>query len=166
MRKLLVELLLGPLDHVNSTHFHCSPLPTRPKDIDKRHVILNLSNPYGASVHDNVDKLHFDDRRFTLRLPSIDDFVKDILSTDNLVIFKIDMARAFQMISDAIAFIMRDMRCKVHPYIGDYVVVAPTYEAQGQFDSLASLLQELGLSMNIDKKTLPSEVIFVSYAFY
>ena len=63
------------------------------------------------------------------------------------------------MASDAIAFIMKGMGCKVYPYIDDYVVMAPKYKAQDQFNSLVSLLKELGLSMNVDKKIPPSQVM-------
>ena len=83
----------------------------------------------------------------------IDDIVQDILDTDDPVIFKVDVARAFhnlrvdpvdavkfgiswggrsyvdgsaasQMASDAIVFIMKGMGCKVHAYIDDYIIVA------------------------------------------
>ena len=37
--------MIGPVDQVASPHFHCSPLLTRPKDGNKRKVILNLSYP-------------------------------------------------------------------------------------------------------------------------
>ena len=88
--------MLGPSDHKNFDHYHCSPLLTHPKDTDKRRVILNLSYPYGASVNDCVSKSHFDGRRFTLKFPMIDDIVQDILDTDDPVIFKVDVARAFR----------------------------------------------------------------------
>ena len=39
--------MLGPSDHKNFDHYHCSPLLTRPKETDKRCVILNLSYPTG-----------------------------------------------------------------------------------------------------------------------
>ena len=88
--------ILGPTPYVESAHFHCSPLLTRPKDLHKRRVILNLSHPYGASVNDQVSKLHFDKRKFTLRFPGIDDIVQKILETDDPLIYKIDVARAFR----------------------------------------------------------------------
>ena len=88
--------MLGPCDYKDFDHYHCSPLLTRPKDTDKRCVILNLSHPYGASVDDSISKSHFDGRHFTLKFPSIDGTKQDILETDNPVIFKVDVARAFQ----------------------------------------------------------------------
>ena len=34
--------ILGPVDSIGHHHYHCSPLLTRPKDVDKSRVILNL----------------------------------------------------------------------------------------------------------------------------
>ena len=71
--------ILGPSTEVNSQKFHCSPLLTRPKDLDKRRVILNLSYPHGASLNDNVDKEYCP---FVLKFPSIDEIVQHISSSD------------------------------------------------------------------------------------
>ena len=49
--------LLGPVNNIEHRQFHCSPLLTRPKDTDKRHIILNLSHPYGYMAKKGV-KLH------------------------------------------------------------------------------------------------------------
>ena len=57
---------------------HCSPLMTRPKDLNKRRVILDLSYPQGASVNDYVFKDRFDGYAFMLRFPSMDDIVEEI----------------------------------------------------------------------------------------
>ena len=70
--------ILGPVNEVNYPGFYCSPLLTRPKDTDKCRVILNLSYPHGCSLNDNVDKLHFDGKKFVLKFPSIDDIVHEI----------------------------------------------------------------------------------------
>ena len=196
-KEVVLGAILGPCDHSSFGHYHCSPLLTCPKDTDKRHVILNLSYPYGASVNDSVSKSHFDGRRFTLKFPLIVDIVQDIHETEDPVIFKVDVVRAFrnlrvnpvdtikfglslgecsyvdlsvafgwthgsaafQMASDAIAFIMKGMGCEVHAYIDDYVVVAKRGLAHDQFNNLVNLLQELGLPMNEDKKTPPSQLI-------
>ena len=88
--------ILGPSDYMEFDHSHRSPLLTRPKDTNKRQVILNLSYPYGASVNDSVRKSHFDGMRFTLKFPSVDDIIQDILEIDDPVVFKADMARAFR----------------------------------------------------------------------
>ena len=73
--------MIGPVDQVTSPHFHCSPLLTRPKDGNKRRIILNLSYPYGNSLNDKVNKSRFDGIQFILRFPSVDDIVKKILDT-------------------------------------------------------------------------------------
>ena len=88
--------LLGPVDHIDSPHLHGSPLLTRPKDGDKRRIILNLSHPQGFSRNDNVDKTRFDNRHFSLKLVSVDDIVQEILACDNPLIFKIDVSMAFR----------------------------------------------------------------------
>ena len=89
--------MLGPVDSVTSPHFHCSPLMSRPKDTNKRRVILNLSHPYGASLNDAVTRHKFDGRPSTLRFPSID-AIADAIRHDvtDPVLFKIDVARAFR----------------------------------------------------------------------
>ena len=88
--------ILGPSNNIKSSHYHCSPLLTRPKDTNDRRVILNLSYPKGQSLNDAVDKLNFDGRPFTLEFPSVDDIVERILQVEDPLIFKIDVARAFR----------------------------------------------------------------------
>ena len=95
-KELEYGALLGPVKHVTSSHFHCSPLLTRPKDDDKSRIILNLSHPQGQSLNDNVDKLRFDNRHFSLKLVSVDDIIQEILACDSPLIFKIDVSRAFR----------------------------------------------------------------------
>ena len=101
--------MLGPVNRVNYPGFHCSPLLTRPKDTDKRRVILNLSYPHGCSLNDNVDKLHFDGKKFVLKFPSIDDIVHEVSKySTEVLISKIDISRAFRNLrvdpADAIKF--------------------------------------------------------------
>ena len=71
-------------------------------------MILNLSQPYGVSVNDSISKSHFDGWCFTLKFPSIYDIIQDILETEDPVIFKINVARAFRNLrvdpADAIKF--------------------------------------------------------------
>ena len=70
--------LLGPVNAIDHEHFHCSPLLTRPKDVNKRRVILNLSYPYECSVNSHVDKNSFDEYPFTLKFPTVDHIARDI----------------------------------------------------------------------------------------
>ena len=95
------EAILGPLgkigDHPEDSLIHCSPILTRPKDKGKRRIILDLSYPKGFALNDQVDRSRFDGDLFCLKFPSIDDIVREICShTDDVVISKIDVARAFR----------------------------------------------------------------------
>ena len=92
--------IIGPVDQVDSDLYHCSPLLSRPKDNHKRRIILNLSHPHGNSVNDSVPRDRFDGKHFTLRFPSVDTIVGkscDLRDCD-LVLYKIDVARAFRNI--------------------------------------------------------------------
>ena len=62
-KEISLGAILGPVNHIDHKQFHCSPLLTRPKDIGKRHVILNLSHPYGNSVNSHVEGDKFNGRR-------------------------------------------------------------------------------------------------------
>ena len=89
--------LLGPIPHIGHPHYHCSPLMTRPKDNGSRQVILDLSYPRGSSVNSHVVADRFDDSAFVLRFPQIDHIAEDIIHcTDDCVLFKVDVARAFR----------------------------------------------------------------------
>ena len=133
--------ILGPIKnfshHPGHNFVHYSPILTRPKGFNKRHVILDLSS-----------------------FLSIDDIVKEICSHGNdVVISKIDVARAFrnlcvdpanavklgirwgddayidvavtfglvhgsavfQRISDTVTFIMAQEGIKMFAYIDDYI---------------------------------------------
>ena len=189
--------ILGPVTHIHSAHYHCSPLLTRPKDTNDRRVILNLSHPRGQSLNDAVDKLNFDARPFTLKFPSVDNIVERILQVKDPLIFKINVARAFrnlrvdpvdalkfdlswrdtlyidadvafgythgsaafQMVADAISYIMASSGSVVNADIDDFIVVAPRAEARRHYDHLSNLLDSLGLPMNPSKKTPPCETL-------
>ena len=101
--------ILGPTPVIPSPQFHCSPLLTRPKDLDKRRVILNLSYPKGSSLNDNVDKFKFDGKTFSLKFPTVDDICQEICdSSTEVLLSKIDIARAFRNLrvdpADALKF--------------------------------------------------------------
>ena len=101
-KELTKGALYGPWDNVPHADIHCSPLLSRPKDNNiKRRIILDLSFPYGQSLNDMVDREHFDDSKFQLKFPTIDDIVKEVSHLEDPVISKIDIARAFrQMVVD------------------------------------------------------------------
>ena len=61
---------------------------------------------------------------------------------------------SYQLISDAIAYIMKD-QVNLHCYIDDYVAVLPRVKADKVFGNLCTLLHELGLPLNTAKLTPP-----------
>ena len=189
--------VLGPVNAIDSDMVHCSPLLTRPKDVVKRRVIVNLSHPIKNSVNEFVDAFRFDHRPFTLKLITTDDIVKEILSLNDPMLFKIDVARAFrnlrvdpvdvmklgmtwrgqyylssavvfgwkhgtasfQLVADAISYIMAQEGCKVLAYVDDFLVVAERHIAQKLYNRLSDLFIELGLPINIEKRTPPSKIL-------
>ena len=64
---------------------------------------------------------------------------------------------AFQLCSDAIAFIMAKQNVKLYCYIDDYVAVVPRARAEAAFQCLRTLVQDLGLPVNPDKLTPPTK---------
>ena len=64
---------------------------------------------------------------------------------------------SFQILSDAIAYIMAKKGVKLHCYIDDYTVVTSELKATEQFGLLCDLLQELGLPLNANKVTPPTK---------
>ena len=63
-KEIALGAILGPVAEVPDKDYHCSHLLTRPKDINKRRVILNLSYPLDSSVNNFVDKNTFDNSRY------------------------------------------------------------------------------------------------------
>ena len=46
-KEVYPRAMLGPVNELRAEEVHCSPLMTRPKDMDKGRVILDLSYPRG-----------------------------------------------------------------------------------------------------------------------
>ena len=107
-KELEAGTIIGPMLDINNFHIHCSPLLTRPKDMDKRRVILDLSFPHGQSVNDNVNRFAFDNDAFTLKFPGIDNIVEKIINMEDPYLAKIDVACAFRNLrvdpADALKF--------------------------------------------------------------
>ena len=188
-----LRAILGPADKIDHPQYHCSPILTRPKDNDKRRVILNLSHPKDASVNDNVTRDKFDGTPFALKFQTIDNIVSEIRQCEDPVIFKVDITRAFRnlwvdpadglklgiswegkfyidgsaafgwvhgsasfkLLSDAVAYIMKQKGYRLFWYIDDYIVVLPKSKAGKAFNDLCELLLELGLPTSIEKQTAP-----------
>ena len=62
---------------------------------------------------------------------------------------------SFQMVADAIVYVMSEAGCLVRADIDDFLVSAPRDKAQGYFKMLSDLFDTLGLPMNSDKKIPP-----------
>ena len=72
--------LLGPFSSKPHPEFHCSPLLTRPKDIDKRRVIVDLFFGAGDTVKQATSKYTYEDIAFTLQLdPTLDHVLDQIM---------------------------------------------------------------------------------------
>ena len=96
-KEVLAGAILGPFDIDQGHGIHSSPLLTRPKDVNKCRVILNLSHPKGASLNDQVDKSRFDSVTFRLKFPSIDNIVEEILRVgEGVTLAKVDVSRALR----------------------------------------------------------------------
>ena len=88
--------MLGHFDHVDCPHYHCSPLLTRPKENNKRCIILNLSYHAGASLNDAGTKDLFDEYHFTLKLPTVDNILESIVNfKGRAMLATTDISRAF-----------------------------------------------------------------------
>ena len=87
--------LLGPFDHIPHSEFTWAPLMTRPKGSGHR-VILDLS--YGDfSLNKATDRLNFDDKVFSLTLPSLDHILPNLEKWGpDARLFKLDISRAFR----------------------------------------------------------------------
>ena len=87
--------LLGSFDQIPHFEFTCAPLMTRPKDSGRR-VILDLS--YGDfSLNKATDRFNFDDKPFSLKLPSLDQLLPDLEKWgSDARLFKLDISRAFR----------------------------------------------------------------------
>ena len=89
------DTLLGPFTSIPHSAFHCSPLMTRPKDITKRRVIVDLS--YGdISVIGMTDKETYEGIHFQLQLPTLDHVLNQILHLKNPRLIKADISWAFR----------------------------------------------------------------------
>ena len=66
---------------------------------------------------------------------------------------------SFQLVADAVRFIMKQKGFDVFAYIDDFMIVSPKHKAEQAFVTLCDLLMELGLPINPDKCNPPSKVL-------
>ena len=89
--------ILDPFASLPVVGCHVSPLMTRPKDGDKRGVIVDLSYGDQASVNGSTAKTSYDGAPFSLTLPNLNYLIHHIIhSKGNPKIMKTDIARAFR----------------------------------------------------------------------
>ena len=66
---------------------------------------------------------------------------------------------AFQMVSDAVTYVMSKHQHKVLAYIDDYIIISSPDTAKEAFDELFQLLQDLGLPINHKKVCSPRRAV-------
>ena len=95
-KELNFGALLGPFDHPPHPEFHCSPLLTRPKDGNKRRVIVDLSFGKGDAVNQVTCKSAYEGSDFNLQLPTLDHVLDQVLQLREPRLIKVDVSRAFR----------------------------------------------------------------------
>ena len=89
--------LVGPLQSNPFAQMHTSPMMTRPKPDSTRRLIVDLSWPLGDSVNSRIADNHFDGNTCSLKYPTIDQIVQQILTIgDQPLLFKVDLKRAYR----------------------------------------------------------------------
>jgi hypothetical protein len=94
-------VILGPYDLNDFDRVHVSLLMSRPKDTNKRRIIVDLSYPYvyGSSVNSVTSAEAYLGVNYCLKLPTVDTICAEISNRYNDVkLYKIDLARAFRKI--------------------------------------------------------------------
>ena len=66
---------------------------------------------------------------------------------------------AFQMLSDAITYVIARQSFRIFSYIDDFVAVSPTHLSSKAFCALSDLIHRLGLPMNEDKRSPPCKAL-------
>ena len=85
---------------------------------------------------------------------------KDQYFIDKAITFRwVHGTAAFQLCSDTIAYMMKTRGVTLHCYIDDYIAVLPRDRAQNAFEQLCTLLEELGLPMNLEQLTSPTKCL-------
>ena len=83
---------LGLFQDVPHKCFHCSPMLTGPKEGSSRRVIVDVSYGDMLLVNGNTYKDSYEGRDFDLQLPSIDHLIEKILSMNDPMLGKADVA--------------------------------------------------------------------------
>ena len=184
-KEIALGAMLGPFHETPSPYFHCSPLLTHPKDGNKRRVILDNDKVVKLkfdrsdfdlkflSIDNIVDRINC--VKGEVRLAKVDvarafrnlrvdpaDALKlgirwkgDYFLDGSAAFGWIHGSVAFQLLSNAIVFIMSQKGYHMFAYIDDYILVNESGDAEQAFDSLVDLLNELGVPINQDNCSPP-----------
>ena len=88
------KALVGPFQNDPFAQMHMSPMMTRPKPDSTRRLIVDLSWPLGDSVNNCITDNHFDGNTCSLKYPTIDHIVQQILTVgDQSLLYKIDFKK-------------------------------------------------------------------------
>ena len=90
--------ILGPFESNPIPGAHTSPFMTRHKpNSERRHVIIDLSWPLGASVNAGIDKQTYLGSEFELTFPSVDNITNELKRLGRGArLFKVDVSHAFR----------------------------------------------------------------------
>ena len=90
------KALVGPFQKDPFAQMHTSPMMTRPKPDSTHRLIVDLTWPLGDSVNSRITDNHFDGNTCSLKYPTIDHIVQQILTVgDQSLLYKIDLKRAY-----------------------------------------------------------------------
>ena len=71
----------------------------------------------------------------------------------------VHVSASFQMMSNAILYMMKNENSSIFTYIDDFIIVAHQSDAMRQFVKFSELFHELGLAMNLDKVCPPTRTL-------
>ena len=140
--------LLGPFPAPPHDQFHCSPMMTRPKDGNKRRVIVDLS--YGeATVNGVTIRNSYEDTEFNLQLPSLDHVLYQVFRLNHPKLVKADISRAFRNVPiDPRDAIKCDITFQNQFYVDKFLVfgsVNGTMKSQNISDAIRHMLRQDGM---------------------
>ena len=117
-KELKYRAIVGPCQDF-PFQVHYSPILSRPKPDDTRHVIVNLSHPWGKAVNDHISNEIYDGVPYILKYPSAEDIVDaiDHLGGD-VMLSKIDVSRAFRNLHvDPLDYDLLGLKWKANSYL-------------------------------------------------
>ena len=163
-RRVILDLSFPPgqslNDHIDRESFDASAFSLRFPSID---TIVHEISKYGDDV--TLAKIDIERAFRNLRVDPADAMKlgikwKDDAYIDAAVAFGwVHGSAAFQRVSDAVTFIAAKAGINMVAYIDDYIIISTKDTAQRHFDTLASILSQLGLPSNPHKQTPPCRAL-------